>query len=212
MGRTRYRAVRPTVRTRRRRPGCTILHRRHGRLLCLRRGAPPPSCGAKPVIVGASAAGRGQLGQLRGPHVRIRSAMPATRARRLCPHAAFLRPTSRSIRGVPGGDADLPRGSPAGRALSMDEAFLDVAGAQRCSAAADRRRHPSPDPHEQALTCSVGVRRASSWPSWPPPGPSRTAGRGPRRRILEYLHPLPGVRALGSGERKRRGCCAGWAW
>ena len=92
-----------------------------------------PELQGRPVIVGGTPEGRGvvaaanYVARKHGVH----SAMPAARAKRLCPHAVFLPPrmeyygsVSRQIRDI------FHRFTPLVEPLSLDEAFLDVTGSQ----------------------------------------------------------------------------------
>jgi DNA polymerase-4 len=90
----------------------------------------------------------------------VRSAMPMARARKACPQAAFVSPRmarysemSRDVMAI------LGSVSPLVEQLSIDEAFVDVAGAGRLlgdppQIAAEIRRRVR---KETGLTCSVGV-------------------------------------------------------
>jgi len=163
-----------------------------------------PELRGKPVIVAASA--RGAWSARPAYEARtfgIRSAMPATRRAGFCPHAAFLPPDFAEYRGRPGRDADLPRVTPLVEPLSMDEAFLDVAGAQRCSAGP-----PGIAATSVAGSYGAGVdlfgRVAPSkfrGQAGLHPGQAGRAGRGPRRPHPGIPAPAAGVALWEWGER-----------
>ncbi|MDE3720244.1 DNA polymerase IV [Nocardiopsis sp. N85] len=120
-----------------------------------------PGIGDAPIIVG----GTGPRGVVSSADYRARargvhSAMPMTRALRLCPDAVVLPPDGRAYRAVSEAVMEVLRAvTPLVQPLSLDEAFLDVSGARRRLggpvriAAMIRERIRS----EQGLTCSVGV-------------------------------------------------------
>lgn len=92
-----------------------------------------PELRGKPVIVGGTPQGRGVVcaASYEARKFGVHSAMPAARAKKLCPQAVFL-PTrmdyyagiSREIRDIFG------RFTPLVEPLSLDEAFLDVTGSE----------------------------------------------------------------------------------
>jgi DNA polymerase-4 len=165
-----------------------------------------PELRGKPVIVGGPG-GRGVVAaaSYEARRFGVHSAMPGGRARRLCPQAIFVPPdfaaytaASRAVMAI------LRDVTPLVEPLSLDEAFLDVAGAQRLFgtpteiAALIRRRVAE----EQRLTCSVGVAPTKFMAKL---ASTRAKPDGlvvvPAARVLEYLHPLPVSAVWGVGER-----------
>jgi len=116
----------------------------------------------KPVIVGGSAEGRGVVAAA-NYEVRkfgVHSAMPAARAKRLCPHAVFIKPRmghyaeiSQQIRAI------FEEFTPLVEPLSLDEAFLDSTGSESLfgSAATIGRQIKERIHAELGLVASVGV-------------------------------------------------------
>ncbi|HEY2934886.1 MAG TPA: DNA polymerase IV [Acidobacteriota bacterium] len=124
-----------------------------------------PEFRGKPLIVGADpkgGRGRGVVAacSYEARKFGVHSALPIGRAFRLCPHAVFVRPhgslyshVSRSIMEILGRYTDLVE------PVSIDEAFLDVAGSQQLFGKppdlAARIKHDIRS--EQRLTCSIGI-------------------------------------------------------
>jgi DNA polymerase-4 len=92
-----------------------------------------PELRGRPVIVGASPGGRGVVSaaSYEARPFGVRSAMPISRAARLCPHAAFLPVDMRKYQRVSvqvmGILADF---SPLVEPVSVDEAFIDLGGTE----------------------------------------------------------------------------------
>ena len=121
-----------------------------------------PSLAGRPVVVGGDPAGRGVVASASYEARRfgIHSAMPAARAKRLCPEAVFLNPDFPRYRHESDRIFAIYREyTEAVETVSLDEAYLDVTDRLGASGTASqiameiRRRVRE----ERALTVSVGV-------------------------------------------------------
>jgi DNA polymerase-4 len=168
----------------------------------------------KPVIVGGS----GERGVVASCSYEARaygihSAMPSTRARRLCPHAVFLsgrfdlyNDYSRRLHAV------LTSFTPLVEGISLDEAFLDVTGAQRLFGTGTDVAHAIRGriADELSLPSSVGVaankliaklasKAAKPTASLSGPQPGLGVCVVEPGRELDFLHPLPVTALWGVG-------------
>src|SRR5680860_971956 len=164
-----------------------------------------PELQGVPVIVGGGHRGVVLSANYIAREYGVRSAMPMTRARRMCPKAVVISPDFETLAMVSSSVMEnFRRVTPLVEVLSLDEAFLDVSGSVRRLgtpyAIAEDLRARIYD--EQGITCSVGVactvtiaklasRRAK------PDGvivvPSHT--------VTSFLHPLDVGELWGVGEK-----------
>jgi DNA polymerase-4 len=186
--------------------GCPILHVDMDAFYASVEIRDRPDLAGRPVIVG-SPSGRSVVlsASYEARAFGVRSAMPATQARRLCPQAIFIPPRHRVYSAVSKEVMAVFRSvTPQVEPLALDEAFLDVSGAVRRLGPPARigamiRRQVQA---EQGMTCSVGI------------APSKFVAKiasvrckpdgllvVPRDGVLGFLHPLPTSALWGVGER-----------
>ncbi len=135
----------------------------------------------------------------------VRSAMPVGRARRLCPQAIFIAPRHRLYAEVSREVMAIFRAvTPEVEPLSLDEAFLDVAGALRRLGRPARIAQLIREQvrEQQAITCSVGVAPCKFVAKV---ASARCKPDGllvvPAAGLLDFLHPLPASVLWGVGDR-----------
>src|SRR5947208_1283764 len=186
--------------------GCTILHADMDAFYASVELRTRPELVGTPVIIGGLG-GRSVVlsATYEARAFGVHSAMPMSRARRLCPQATVIAPTpglySETSRGV----MEIFRSiTPLVEPLSLDEAFLDIAGAQRRLGGprqiAEMLRARVAD--EQGVTCSVGVASTKFVAKL---ASARAKPDGllvvPRDAVIAFLHPLPVGTLWGVGER-----------
>src|SRR6201994_3398046 len=120
-----------------------------------------PSLADKPLIVGGGKRGVVSTACYIARTFGVRSAMPMFEARRLCPQAAVIRPNmdkyaevSREVRAL------MLELTPQVEAISIDEAFMDLAGTQKLhgmSAAKALARFSARVEKQLGITVSIGL-------------------------------------------------------
>lgn len=186
--------------------GCTVLHVDMDAFYASVSLLDHPQLRGSPVIVGGSGT-RGVVlsATYEARRAGVHSAMPMTRARRLCPQATILEPQPERYAAVSAAVMELFREvTPLVEPLSLDEAFLDVAGAvrrlDRPAVIGETIRARVAD--EQGITCSVGVASTKFVAKL---ASTRAKPDGllvvPRDGVVAFLHPLPVSALWGVGER-----------
>jgi DNA polymerase-4 len=186
--------------------GCTVLHVDMDAFYASVSLLDHPHLRGTPVIVGGGGT-RGVVlsATYEARRFGVHSAMPMTRARRLCPQATVLEPQPERYSAVSAAVMEIFREvTPLVEPLSLDEAFLDVAGAGRRlgrpAVIGETIRARVAD--EQGITCSVGVASTKFVAKL---ASTRAKPDGlvvvPADGVVEYLHPLPVSALWGVGER-----------
>ena len=158
-----------------------------------------------PVIVGGGSRGVVLSANYLARRYGVRSAMPGTRARRLCPQAVVVAPDFEVFGQVSSSVMEnFRRVTPLVEVLSLDAAFLAVRGSTRRLGTpleiAEQLRATIHD--EQGITCSVGVAASVSVAKL---ASRRAKPDGvvvvPPERITSFLHPLDVGELWGVGEK-----------
>jgi DNA polymerase-4 len=164
-----------------------------------------PELQSLPVVVGGGYRGVVLSANYRARAYGIRSAMPMTRARRLCPGAVVVSPSFETFDRVSASVMENFRQvTPVVEVLSLDEAFLDVSGSVRRLGSpysiAERLRARIYD--EQGITCSVGMAATVAVAKL---ASRRAKPDGivvvPPATVTTFLHPLDVGELWGVGEK-----------
>ena len=120
-----------------------------------------PSLADKPLIIGGGRRGVVSTACYIARTYGVRSAMPMFEARKLCPHATVIRPDMEKYAGVSRQVRKLMLDlTPQVEPLSIDEAFMDLAGTERLhgmSAAKALARFATQVEREIGITVSIGL-------------------------------------------------------
>jgi DNA polymerase-4 len=164
-----------------------------------------PKLKNKAVVVGAGVRGVVLSANYEARKFGIRAAMPVGRAQRMAPHAIFIPPDHQRYSEVSEKVMEIFRDvTPHVEPISLDEAFLDVTGAQRLLGTGREIATMIREKveQEQGITCSVGIahnkfiaKLASQ--HCKPNGMLEI----PEDRILTFLHPLPASAIWGVGPK-----------
>ncbi|MET8334649.1 DNA polymerase IV [Streptosporangium canum] len=186
--------------------GCTILHVDMDAFYASVELRERPELKGTPVVIGAPGA-RGVVlsATYEARRFGVHSAMPMTRARRLCPQAVIIPPSREKYAEVSRGVMEIFHTfTPEVEPIASDEAFLDVGGARKrlgppAAIAAMIRGQVV---REHGITCSVGVANSKfvaklASQHCKPDGLLVV----PADRVVDFLHPLPVGALWGVGER-----------
>ncbi|QKG26639.1 DNA polymerase IV [Actinomadura verrucosospora] len=186
--------------------GCGILHVDMDAFFVSVELLERPELRGRPVVVGgAGPRGVVSAASYEARKFGVHSAMPMSRARRLCPQAVVL-PVSHGKYGrVSAAVFEIFRSiTPLVEGLSLDEAFLDVTGAgRRLGRPAEIARMIREQVRaQQGITCSVGVASTKFVAKL---ASTRCKPDGllvvPAGGAEDFLHPLPVAALWGVGER-----------
>ena len=185
--------------------GCTILHVDMDAFYASASLLSRPELRGRPVIIGGGNRGVVLSATYEARRFGVTSAMPMARARRLCPQAHVIAPDHRLYARISDAVMAVFRDvTPLVEPLSLDEAFLDVAGAVRRlgppAVIGQAIRDTIAD--EQGITCSVGVA-ATKFVAKLASGLAKPDGLVvvPRAEAVTFVQQLPVGALWGVGER-----------
>jgi DNA polymerase-4 len=188
--------------------GCPVLHVDMDAFYASVELIDRPELHGTPVIVGGGSRGVVLSATYEARRFGVHSAMPMTRARRLCPQATVVAPSHGRYSTVSAGVMEIFRSvTPLVEPLSLDEAFLDVSGATRRlgSPAAIGALIRDRVADEQRITCSVGVASTKFVAKL---ASTRAKPDGllvvPAAEVVAFLHPLPVAALWGVGEKTEK--------
>lgn len=164
-----------------------------------------PGLKGKIVVVGAGVRGVVSSANYEARKYGIRAAMPVSQAKRLAPEAIFISPNHEIYSKVSENIMKIFTGfTPMVEPLSLDEAFLDVTGAQKLLGSgreigvAIRKKIYE----QEGITCSVGIAPNKFIAKL---ASSRCKPNGileiREDRIIDFLHPLPVSEIWGVGPK-----------
>ncbi|GAA1895757.1 DNA polymerase IV [Lapillicoccus jejuensis] len=185
--------------------GCTVLHVDMDAFYASASLIDRPELRGLPVIIGGGARSVVLSATYEARRYGVTAAMPMSRARRLCPQGVVVAPDftryaqiSDAIMATFRSVTDLVE------PMSLDEAFLDVAGATRRLGPPTRIAQLLRDTiaDEQGITCSVGVA-STKFVAKLASGLAKPDGMivVPVAEVLGFLHQLPVGALWGVGER-----------
>ncbi len=167
-----------------------------------------PELRGSPVIVGGGSRSVVLSATYEARRFGVHSAMPMSRARRLCPQATVVTPSHARYSEVSAGVMEIFRSiTPLVEPLSLDVAFLDVAGAVRRLGRPAQIGQLIRDrvADEQGITCSVGVATTKFVAKL---ASTRSKPDGllvvPASGVVAFLHPLPVGALWGVGEKTEK--------
>ncbi|MEU5879614.1 DNA polymerase IV [Spirillospora sp. NPDC047279] len=186
--------------------GCSILHVDMDAFFVSVELLDRPELRGRPVIVGGvGPRGVVSAASYESRRYGVHSAMPMSRARRLCPRAVVIPPDHTKYGRVSRAVFEIFESfTPLVEGLSLDEAFLDVSGALRRlgrpALVAQMIREQVQA--QQGITCSVGVASTKFVAKL---ASTHCKPNGllviPADKVEEFLHPLPVAALWGVGER-----------
>ncbi|WP_040437919.1 DNA polymerase IV [Aestuariimicrobium kwangyangense] len=163
-----------------------------------------PELRGRPMWVGGAERGVVLSASYEARAAGVRSGMPSSRARRLCPQGIPVPPDHDTYAAVSKGVFAIFGGvTPRVEAISIDEAFLDVTGSvlrlgdPRVIAELIRAQVAD----EQQITCSVGIA-PSKFVAKLASNQAKPDGvvQVPPSQVVAFLHPLPVEKVWGVGE------------
>ncbi|MEO7132526.1 MAG: DNA polymerase IV [Dermatophilaceae bacterium] len=185
--------------------GCTILHADMDAFYASASLLSHPELVGTPVIIGGGGRSVVLSATYEARAFGVTSAMPMARARRLCPKATVIEPDHRRYAAI--SDAIMATFATVTdriEPLSLDEAFIDVAGAMRRlgrpTQIAEQVRDTIAD--EQGITCSIGVA-STKFVAKLASGLAKPDGLlvVPRDETVAFLHQLPVGAIWGVGDK-----------